>query len=210
MKVKKGVKRLFRIIFIIAVVIILVGIGILGYKRFFDKGKEPTKTEVVDKLEDYGYYLEKDATKLDEEMFNELKKTLNEEEVDEEKYASLVAKMLVADFYNLDNKISKNDIGGVQFIKSDYKNNFIFEASETVYKYIELNVYNDRTQKLPIVKSVDVKSINNTTYKYNDLMDDKAYKVVVTVSYEEDLGYPEEITVVMIHNENKLEVIKMY
>lgn len=213
MKVKKGAKRLFRIIFITAVVIILVGVGILCYKRFFDKGKEVVKPEIVDKLDDYGYSLEKDATKLDKEMFAELKKTLNVEEVDEEKYASLVAKMLVADFYNLDNKVSKNDIGGVQFIKEDYRNNFIFEASETVYKYIELNVYNDRTQELPVVSSVDIKSINTTTYKYKDITDSKAYKAVVTVSYEKDLGYPKEVTVVMIHNkdnEKKLEVIKMY
>ena len=180
MKVKKGAKRLFRIVFIVAVVIILVGVGILGYKRFFDKGKEVVKPEIVDKLDDYGYSLEKDATKLDKEMFAELKKTLNAEEVDEEKYASLVAKMLVADFYNLDNKVSKNDIG---------------------------------TQELPIVKSVDIKSINTTTYKYKDVSDSKAYKAVVTVSYEKDLGYPKEVTVVMIHNkdnEKKLEVIKMY
>ena len=213
MRVKKGAKRLFRIIFITAVVIILVGVGILGYKRFFDKGKEVVKPEIVDKLDDYGYSLEKDATKLDKEMFNELKKTLNKEEVDEEAYASLIAKMLVADFYNLDNKVSKNDIGGVQFIKEEYKSNFILEASETVYKYIELNVYNDRTQVLPIVKSVDIKSINTTTYKYKDITDSKAYKAVVTVAYEKDLGYPKEVTVVMIHNkdnEKKLEVIKMY
>ena len=203
MKVKKGAKRLFRIVFIVAVVIILVGVGILCYKRFFDKGKEVVKPEIVDKLDDYGYSLEKDATKLDKEMFAELKKTLNAEEVDEEKYASLVAKMLVADFYNLDNKVSKNDIGGVQFIKEEYKSNFILEA----------NVYNDRTQVLPIVKSVDIKSINTTTYKYKDITDSKAYKAVVTVSYEKDLGYPKEVTVVMIHNkdnEKKLEVIKMY
>ena len=121
--------------------------------------------------------------------------------------------MLVADFYNLDNKVSKNDIGGVQFIKEDYRNNFIFEASETVYKYIELNVYNDRTQELPVVSSVDIKSINTTTYKYKDITDSKAYKAVVTVAYEKDLGYPKEVTVVMVHNKDnakKLEVIKMY
>ena len=33
MRVKKGAKRLFRIIFITAVVIILVGVGILGSSR---------------------------------------------------------------------------------------------------------------------------------------------------------------------------------
>ena len=106
-------------------------------------------------------------------------------------------------------KISKNDIGGVQFIKSDYKNNFIFEASETVYKYIELNVYNDRTQKLPIVKSVDVKSINNTTYKYNDLMDDKAYKVTASWTYDSENDYQNKATFIFVHEDKKLSLVEM-
>ena len=93
--------------------------------------------------------------------------------------------------------------------KEEYKSNFILEASETVYKYIELNVYNDRTQVLPIVKSVDIKSINTTTYKYKDVSDSKAYKAVVTVAYEKDLGYPTQVLLVLIHNEDKLEIAKM-
>ena len=46
-----------------------------------------------------------------------------------------------------------------------------------------------------------------------DITDSKAYKAVVTVAYEKDLGYPKEVTVVMVHNKDnakKLEVIKMY
>ena len=52
--------------------------------------------------------------------------------------------------------------------------------------------------------------MNTTTYKYKDVNDQLAYKGIVSVEYEENLGYPIEVTVVMIHDGKKLEVIKMY
>lgn len=210
MKLKKGIRKSGRIILIAAIVILIVGIGLLVYKRFFAEQKTTPKAEVVDKLDDYGYYLEDDATELSKKLFKELKKVLNADEVDEEQYATLVAEMLVADFYNLDNKLSKNDIGGVQFIKETYQTNFVLEASETIYKYIEHNLYGDRKQELPKVTNVSLKTMTNTTYKYEDITDDNVYKALIEVSYEKDLGYPTEVTVVMIHNDKKLEVIKMY
>lgn len=210
MKLKKGIRKSGRIILIAAIVILIVGIGLLVYKRFFAEQKTTPKAEVVDKLDDYGYYLEDDATELSKKLFKGLKKVLNADEVDEEQYATLVSEMLVADFYNLDNKLSKNDIGGVQFIKETYQTNFVLEASETIYKYIEHNLYGDRKQELPKITNVSVKTMTKTTYKYEDIEDDNVYKALVEVEYEKDLGYPTEVTVVMIHNDKKLEVIKMY
>ena len=122
--------------------------------------------------------------------------------------------MLVLDFYNLDNKMSKNDIGGTQFIMDNYRSNFILEASETVYKYIEHNVYGNRKQELPKVKEVSVESVNTNTYKYNNITDDKAYIIKVKVSYEKDLGYPTSVVVKLLHTKmengkTKLEVFYM-
>lgn len=209
MKLKKNVKKIITIIVIIVVVAILLGVGYLTYKRFFNKNTT-TAVEIVDEIKEYGYKLKDKAPTAYEKMFKELVKVLKEEEVDEEAYASLVARMIVFDFYNLNEKISKNDIGGVQFVYSSQQSNFSLEASQTVYKYIEHNIYGNRTQELPIVTNTEIKSITTTTYKYKDLDDSAAYKAVVTVTYEEDLGYPTEVTVVMVHSENKLEVIKMY
>ena len=213
MKLKKKVKKRINIIIIGVVVLIIAVVGFLAYKRFFDNNATPTKAKVVDKISDYGYELEEDSTKEYKKLFEELRNLLAKEKFDEEEYASLVARLLVLDFYNLDNKISKNDIGGVQFIRSDQQKNFILEASETVYKYIEHNVYGNRKQELPVVKHVEVKDVTETTYKYEDIDDEKAYKVNVLVTYEKDLGYPTEVTVVLVHakdNDKKLEVIKMY
>lgn len=213
MRLKKSVKKKIDFIAILVVVLIVAVIGAFTYKRFFVSDGKPITVKVVDKIDDYGYELEEDATKLYKDLYENLRKLLQQEEFDEKEYASLVSRLLVTDFYNLDNKISKNDIGGVQFIRTDQQKNFILEASETVYKYIEHNVYGNRTQELPIVSDVETLDVKETTYKYKDINEEKAYKVTVNVSYEKDLDYPSEVVVVLIHNsENpkKLEVIKMY
>ncbi len=210
MKLKKGVKKSFKIAIIAVVAIVLVGMGYLAYKRFFDNDKPTSKVKVEEKIDTFGYVLEETETKLYKNLFKELVTVLNKDEIDEEAYARLVAQLLVADFYNLDNKVSKNDVGGVQFLKESLRDNFVLEASETVYKYIEHNIYGDRDQVLPIIKNVEIKTMEQTTYKYNDIEDNNTYKGIVTIEYEEDLGYPTEVTVVMIHNDKKLEVVKMY
>lgn len=208
MRIKKKVKKTFKVIVIIVLVILLLIGGYFVYKRLNNTSSTVT-SKVVSEIKDYGYVLEDDAPKGYKELFNELIKVLNEDEVDEEEYAKLVAQLLVFDFYNLDNKISKNDVGGVQFILDDYRENFVYEATETVYKYIEHNVYGDRDQKLPEVESTEIENIRTNNYNYDDLNDDNAYIVKVKVSYKKDLGYPEEVTVKMLHNDNKLEVFYM-
>ena len=213
MKLKKSVKKKVDFLVIAVVVLIVVAIGFFVYKRFFVSEGTPTNVKVIDKIEDYGYELEEDATDLYKGLYEELRTLLQQEEYDEKEYASLISRLLVTDFYNLDNKISKNDIGGVQFIRSEQQKNFILEASETVYKYIEHNVYGNRTQELPIVKDVETLDVKETTYKYKDINEEEAYKVTVNVSYEKKLNYPTEVTVVLIHDDEmskKLEVIKMY
>ncbi len=221
MKLKKSVKKNFKIVIIIFIVLVMLVIGYFAYKRFFtgnNTGKEPV---VVDKIDSYGYTLAKDEPKKYKELYEKLRKVLKADKINEEEYAKLVSELLVFDFYNLNDKLSKNDVGGVQFIKEEYRNNFVLEAEETVYKYIEHNIYGDRTQKLPVVTDVVSETVTATTYKYKDISDEEAYKVVVKVTYKEDLGYPTSVTVVLIHgnsnsddtdkdNIKKLEVIKMY
>lgn len=208
MKLKKKAKKTFKIIIIVLLILGLSLGGYFVYKRFI-KTTEVTTSKVVNEIKEYGYTLEDDAPKEYKKLFDELDKVLKAEEIDEEAYAKLVAQMLVFDFYNLDNKISKNDVGGTEFILSDYEEQFVYEATETVYKYVEHNVYGDRKQELPKVKNVTVESIRTNNYTYEKLSDDKAYIIKVNVEYEKDLGYPTEVTVKMLHNDKKLEVFYM-
>lgn len=202
-------KKITLIIIILLLVVLLSVGGYFGYKAV-NKNKDAIGgTVVVDKIDKYGYTLEEDAPKVYKDLFKELQKVLNKDEVDYEEYAKLVAQMTVVDFYNLDNKVSKNDIGGVQFIYSPYKENFVLEASETVYKYIEHNLYKDRTQQLPVVDSSYVDSIKTEKYQYKKIKDDEAYKVNVKLTYKKDMGYPSNVVVKLLHNDGKLEVYYM-
>lgn len=208
MKLKPRVKK---ILIITLIVILLGGLTVLGLSVFklFNTTTKVKEVEVVDEISNYGYVLEDNATDLYKNLYNELKEVLNKEEVNEEEYAKLVAQMLVVDFYDLKSKMSKNDVGGVQFILDDFKDNFVLEAEETVYKYVEHNVYGNRKQKLPEVSNVSVKEIRDGSYNYNDFIDDKAYVVTVNLEYKEDLGYPTEVVVKMLHKDNILKVFYM-
>ena len=207
MKVKKSVKRGFLIFLVILFVISLAFLGYYGYEMYMGIRSKPTEVKIIDKIEAYNYYLEEDAPEGYKTMFKELAKVLKEKEIDEKEYASLISSMFVLDFYTLNNKVSKNDIGGVQFIHSKYKDNFILEAGDTVYKYIELNLDGKRKQKLPEVTSVEVIDSETRAYNYEGIKDNSSYIIKLKLSYKEDLGYPSEVTVKLVHTDKKLEII---
>lgn len=198
MKLKKKVKRLL-ILFLLIIVIIAGGLWFfLGRKE----EKQPQTTTVVETLDDYGYSLRSDATSLQKSLFEELKKVLNQEPINEEEYAKLVARSFLADFYTLDNKVTNNDIGGVQYFYSSVQDNFILKAQDTLYKYVESNLYDEREQELPIVTAVEVTSITSTTYTLGEVTDDQAYQVEATITYQKDLGYDSSRKLIIMHDEN--------
>lgn len=198
---------------IILSLILLIIIGLVVYFVFFNKedGEKVEKVKSVDTIEGYDYTLSENATKYYKKLFKELKTTLTSDDVDEEEYASLVTKLFVADFFNLDNKVTKSDIGGLQFVYKDFRSDFTKLAENSMYKHIESNVYKERKQTLPVVTSVTADKKDTTAFTYNDnkSTDDKAYTYDFTVTYKEDLGYQTSGTVTLIHNDKKLEVAQM-
>lgn len=199
MKLKKGVKR-----FLIVLLIVLILTAVILWFVFGrgEKKQEPQTATVVETLDNYGYSLRSNATSLSKSLFEELKKVLNQEPINEEEYAKLVARSFLADFYTLDNKVTNNDIGGVQYVYSSVQDNFILKAQDTLYKYVESNLYDEREQELPIVTAVEVTSITSTTYTLGEVTDDKAYQVEVTITYQKDLGYDSSHKLIIMHDEN--------
>ena len=131
-----------------------------------------------------------------------------EKNVDYEEYAKSIAKLFIIDFYTLDNKLSKNDIGGTEFIKKDMRDNFIEEARSTFYKYVE--VIDGRTQELPEVSSITDVSVEKTEFKYSDkTIDENAYKVSISWDYVEDLGYEKEASMIIVKQDKKLYIVEM-
>lgn len=204
MERKMSFKKIARIFVIL---IFLVMIAFFLFKIFNKKGSEEEKVEVIDNIESYGYSLDDNETAYYKELFNELKEILNEDSVDEKEYAKSISKLFVADFYNLDNKVSKNDVGGIQFVYEDYREDFKKYATESVYHYIKAN--DKKKEELPIITKVEVTDIDTETFKYGEKSDTKAYKTNVKVSYKKDLGYPSEVELILIHKDKKLEIAKM-
>lgn len=191
------------------ILILIILVLALGVFIFFQTRPKLQVVTVVSRFDDYNYYLESNATKIHKKYYKELIKELKDNKIDEEKYAKLLAKLFVIDYYTLNNKITNKDIGGVQFIHSNLKEKFIKESSDTIYKYIENNLYGNRKQELPEVKDVKIESIENIKYNNKDYKDDNGYKIKAKVTYNKDLDYPKEIELYLIHDDKKIVIVEI-
>ena len=165
--------------------------------------------KIINRIDDYGYILEDNKTGIHQKYFDELVEVLKVEDVNKEEYAKVISKIFVSDFYNLDNKINKNDIGGIQYIYPAAKDNMILKAKDTIYKYVENNIDGSRKQKLPIVSDVEIKSIQSKKFKYNDKTDNEAYEISLEWTYKEDLEYQNIATIILINEGNKLSIVEL-
>ena len=199
--------RLFYFVSTVLIIIVLIIIGVKFVKDFIIKdNRQVVSKNNLDSLELYGYTLDDMDSKEYKEYFNELKAVLNSDSVNYEEYAKGVVKLFVTDFYTLDTKITSSDIGGVEFIPSDMVDNFKMHAGDTMYNHIKTNIYGDREQELPHVKSVSIDDITSETYTYKE-KEYEAYRVKASWSYAKDLGYDKEGEFVLIKDNNKLNIV---
>lgn len=198
------------IIFTIIIVVIIIGIlSIIFIPKLFNnnKNEEENIVEKIDQMENYDYYLDDKATDYYKVLYEELKKVLNNETVNDEEYAKVISKLFITDLFTLDNKITSSDIGGIQFVYTDFKEDFVNIAKTTLYSSVESNIYNDRTQELPIVSNVEINSITKSIFNYNET-EHNSYNVSVNISYEADLGYPTSYNLTLIKYDKYLQVVE--
>lgn len=187
-----------KILIALLIIILIAGAGFGVYKIFFDKDgkKSVVEVKVLDSLDDYGYTLSDKDTELFKGEYNILKDLLNEKEIDDEKYATQVAKLFVIDLYTINTKVNKLDIGGSEYYYLDKVTMFEKKVMDTLYYHLEDNTYGDREQELPEVKKIEVLSIEETEYKIGEKEKD-AYLVQVEWEYVEDMGYDTEASIVL-------------
>lgn len=173
------------------------------------KNNEAKEIKVLNTIEGYNYTLNENDSAYVSSLFDKLKEELAHEIVDEEKYATFISQMFIADFYTLNSAVNKNDVGGVQFVYESYQDDFLKSAKDTVYRYVENNIYNDRTQILPIVSDVSITNIEQKLYNSDTVTDGKAFYVTASVTYKEDLGYPSTVSLILVHVDSKLEIAVM-
>ena len=208
MKRKRKLKKSTKRIIIIALIGVLFALGVYYViDNFTAKKPVNTNVKVIDQIKDYGYNLEENETKLYKSLFKDLTNELKKDEVDYENYAELVSKLYIADFYNLENKITKNDIGGTQFIHSSAQEIFLTKAKDTMYKNIQSDVYGDRKQELPIVKSISLQDIKENKFTINGEEVD-SYVVTLKWTYEKDLGYDSLKEITLVREDKKLSIVQ--
>ena len=78
-----------------------------------------------------------------------------------------------------------------------------------MYKYVESNVYGNRKEKLPSVKSVEVTNLKNEKFESEKVSDENAYITTLSVDYVVDLEYPKEVILTIVHSDNKLYIVEV-
>lgn len=206
MKLKKKPKR---ILIGILVVVAVAAIAYVAINTF--GGKEVKEAKVLKTIKKYGYTLKDNKTKRYQEMFAELDKILKKDPVDEEEYAKQITKMFIYDFYSQEDKSAKTDVGGTDFIYQANLENFLENAEDTYYKYVESNIYGDRKQDLPVVDEITIDSVEQTEFAYGETADENAYEVKVSWTYTDDnfSDYQSEATLTFIHEGIKLSLAEL-
>jgi len=192
---------------ILIILLIIVSFIIYFFYRDNKTDDNDNKVEVLEEIKAYDYQLTVDKTDLFKELFAELANLLKDDDYDEKNYAELVAKLFVTDFYDLESKITKDDVGGLQFISPMIKDNFLLKAKDTIYHHIESNIYGDRKQELPSVTKVEIIDIKSVIFQYEDIIDEKAYELIIGCKYKKDMDYSNEIKLTIIHEGSKLNIV---
>lgn len=198
---KKNVK-------VILIIVILIVLGAVLYFVCKPKQKEVTITN-IDSIEGYNYVLKDNSLEIYKTEWNNLKSNLTSSNIDYLEYAKSISKLFIIEFYSLDNRLSNNDIGGTMFIHEKEVEDFIKKAKNTIYKYVNNNIYGTRKQELPIVSNVEIIDVSNKKYKYLDNTDNNAYYVKLKISYVKDLNYDTEKTIVLVKEEKTLKIVEL-
>lgn len=194
------------LIVIITLMVLTVLVGIIKIFLPKEEAKPINITNVISSITDYNYTLDDRDSVYMKEVFKELETILNAENINYEDYAKTLTKLFIIDFYTLNCKINKYDVGSLEYILNDKVEMFKSKAMDNIYEDIVDNTYKNRIQNLPEVTNVNILSIEKAKYTLNNEEKD-AYKLTFDIAYKEDLGYDKEGTIYMIQNNKKLEIV---
>lgn len=203
-------KKLPKIIMIGVALLLVIALAIVLAINFWPQEQKVKEVKVLKSIDEYGYELKDNKTKKYKELFKELEDILRADEVNQEEYAKKVAQMFVYDFFSLEDKAAKTDVGGVDFVHPNAVANFLVNAEDTYYKYIESNIYGERKQDLPAVDVVTVDSIEETEFAYNNEMH-PGYEVRLSWTYTDDKfsDYQKNAIVILIKSDIKYYVVQI-
>lgn len=197
----KKIKFLGLEIFVSIILIILAGLIYINIKPYLNRGQ--TKQN-INSIKDYPYLVYKSDTKLFKTKYKELKKVLEASSINDQEYARLVGELFIIDFYTLDNKEGRADVGGLQFIHKDIRDNFKMKAEDTLYKYLTT----DNKKKINTVTSVKTESITKERFNFKNNTDFNGYKMIISIS-NSDTTYQNKVKLELVHDGNLIQIIKV-
>ena len=139
--------------------------------------------------------------------FKKLKKNLESSNINYTEYAESISKMFVMDLYSLEAKKNMYDVGGVQFVYPDIRDNYKLNVTNTLYKYMKDNSDGKREQDLPMVKSVSIKNEDETKYKIGEEEFD-GYKINLDIEYVKDLEYDKSAEIILVKKDKYLYIVE--
>lgn len=200
-------KKKYKYPLLLLILVIIIIVGLILFKLFFAKDEVKNNVKVIDSIVDFSYTLDERDTKLMKDTYEELKNILKEREIDYDEYAKVLAKLFVIDLFTMDNKINKYDVACLEYVYPDNLENFKTNVEDTIYKLMEDNTYGKRTEKLSIVNSVEITKEEESTFKIKE-EELPSYVVTLNWTYDKDLGYDKNATIIMIRKDKKLYVVE--
>ncbi len=184
--------------------------GAFAYCKFFKSRPVDTpikEVKVTNTIENYGYNLEDRDTKLYKDKYEKLKELLSKDDYDKDEYIKLISELFIIDLYTIDNKISRYDVGGTEFMYTGAVSSFKASVENSLYKTVENDLEDNRNQALPVVSSIEITNYEPTTYEMPDQTVIDGYKVNLSWQYEKDLGYDDTGVLIVIPDGNKMGVV---
>ena len=194
---------------VVCSILLIYFLGGIFYNIFVDRSDTKKKNNVNNSVQIKGFeYLSNDDdSDLFKNEFKKLKNNLESSNINYNEYALSISKMFIIDLYTLNNKNNMYDVGGVQFVYPEARDNFKLNVENTLYKYMEDNSDGKREQDLPEVSGVEVTS--DEVYEYT-IGEEKyeGYKINLDISYVKDLEYDAKAELILVKVDKYLYIVE--
>lgn len=158
-------------------------------------------------IKGFDYILYDSDLQIYKDEFKILKSNLESKEINYKDYAYSISKMFIIDLYSLNNKLNKYDVGGIDFVYPEARDNFRLNVENTLNKYIKDNSDGDRKQELPEVKNVVINSDEEIKFTIGE-DEFNAYKIKLGIEYVKDLEYDKEAELIIVRSDKYLYVVE--
>lgn len=194
---------------IICSILLIYFVGGIVYNIIGGKSDTKKSSSVNNSIQIKGfeYLCDEDDSELFKSEFKKLKKNLESSNINYNEYALSISKMFIIDLYTLNDKNNMYDVGGVQFVYPDARENYKLNVENTLYKYMEDNSDGKRKQNLPEVSEVTVTSDDVYEYTIGEEKYD-GYKINLDISYVEDLEYDKTAELILVRVDKYLYIVE--